>query len=288
MLEDLINVKTVGVIPYAHLDIEDEDSLSDRFYNKNGVGDIDIAVIRLPKISNFTDFNALEHISGATVRYVSTISEFKDPDMVILPGTKNTIADLLWLRQCGLEGEILKFAARGKPVFGICGGYQMLCKKLSDPYNVEGGGEVAGLALIDAETVFEREKIRTRVTGEFSEVGGVLKNLSNAKVEGYEIHMGQTNGSITPLVSLDDNGTKKVDGVQYNNIYGTYLHGVFDSDDVLKGIAKSLMEAKGLVYDENTAFDIKAHKEREYNKLADLVRSSLDMDYIYKIMEEGM
>ena len=145
MLEDIIHVPTLGVIPYLHVDIDDEDSLTERFDRKGAVGLIDIAVIRLPRISNFTDFNVLECVPGVTLRYVKSVGELKNPDLIIIPGTKNTMEDLLWMRQNGLEASILKHAAGNKPVFGVCGGYQMLGTVLSDPYGVEAGGTMTGI-----------------------------------------------------------------------------------------------------------------------------------------------
>jgi len=288
MLENLIPVPTVGVVPYMNLKIDDEDSLSEVFTNSRVSADIDIAVVRLPRISNFTDFNAFELILGAKVRYISNVKEFKSPDLLILPGTKNTIDDLKWMRESGIEAEILKYASRGNPVFGICGGYQMLCRSLKDSFNVEGGGEIKGLGLVDAHTVFEKEKTRTRVNGTFESADGIFSELNGKSFEGYEIHMGITKaeGFLSMLKSMD--GGEKTDGLCQGNIYGSYVHGIFDSEEVLKTIIKALYNKKGLEYNESFSFDIKAHKEREYDRLADELRKSLDMKYIYNIIEEGI
>ena len=126
MLEDIIHVPVVGVVPYLRIHVDDEDSLTERFERSQKPALVDIAVLRFPRISNFTDFNPLEYIEGVSLRYVGSVAELGDPDLIILPGTKNTMADLLWMRQCGLEASVLKHAAKGKPVFGVCGGYQML------------------------------------------------------------------------------------------------------------------------------------------------------------------
>lgn len=169
-LEERTGIPVVGVAPYMDLEVEDEDSLTERFSNSGEVGVIDIAVIRVPRISNFTDFNALEVIPGVSVRYVKHPAELKNPDMIILPGTKNTMEDLLWMRQNGLEASILKKAAEGKVIFGICGGYQMLGETLSDPERVEAGGEMKGMGLLPMDTVFQESKTRTRVQGTFPKV----------------------------------------------------------------------------------------------------------------------
>lgn len=312
MLYDLIHIPVVGVVPYLTVDIDDEDSLTDRFTKSKAEGLIDIAIIRLPRISNFTDFNALEHIEGAGVRYVSSVGELKNPDLIIIPGSKNTMGDLKWLREIGLEAAILKHAARDKPIFGICGGYQMLCETLRDPYGVEHGGEMKGLGLIKAATSFEQQKTRTRITGEFKNVEGIFKGLTGKHFEGYEIHMGQTTltegahveqtilaesiytgskcqGENRPFSILtENNGIVKADGMCCGNVYGSYVHGIFDSDEVLFEIADALMRQKGLKYNRNSTFDSKAYKERQYDMLADALRSSLDMKYIYEVIERGI
>ena len=172
MLEEKAQIPVVGVAPYLDIQVEDEDSLTERFDRKTKADLLDIAVIRLPRISNFTDFNPLESIEGLSLRYVKHPSELLNPDMIILPGTKNTMEDLLWMRENGMEAMILKAAAKGTLIFGICGGYQMLGETLSDPYHVEAGGTIRGMGLIPMDTVFAKEKTRTRVEGHFLEITG--------------------------------------------------------------------------------------------------------------------
>ncbi len=149
MLEKLCGVPVAGVLPYLHVDIDDEDSLSERFGRDGQAKLIDIAVARLPRISNFTDLGPFERYANVSVRYVSSPKELGDPDLIVLPGTKSTIEDLRWLRQNGLEAAIKQAASRGTPVAGICGGYQMLGRTLTDPEGVEAapGTTVAGLGL---------------------------------------------------------------------------------------------------------------------------------------------
>lgn len=272
-LEEIIKVPVVGVIPYLKVDVDDEDSLTDRFSQSHKPSLIDIAVIRLPRISNFTDFNPLEYIDGVSLRYVGSVGELSNPDLIILPGTKNTMADLIWLRQSGLEASILKHANLNKPIFGICGGYQMLGMTLKDPFSVEHGGEMAGIGLIEADTIFEQQKIRTRVKGKLNEIGGIFKELTGIEFDGYEIHMGTT----TNNKSVVSNG----------NIYGTYIHGVFDCENISKTIVESLLKEKGLDYSSVKAFNISDYKNEQYDILADGLRNSLDMDYIYKVLNES-
>lgn len=294
MLEQKAGIPVVGVTPYLHVDVEDEDSLSERLISADKVDLIDIAVVRVPRISNFTDFNALEIIPGVSLRYVKSASELKNPDMIILPGSKNTIADLLWLRQNGLEAAILKQAAEGKFVFGICGGYQMLGETLSDPLGVESLGEVRGMGLLPTDTVFADGKTRTRVSGRFlcgeSEFGSLAKEESVS--EGYEIHMGQTTlrDGAEPLQQLHDavRGVSKYDGAFKGRVFGTYMHGVFDGNGIAETIVRALGESKGLDMGELAAVDFAEYKEQQYNKLADGLRQNLDMSKIYEILEEGL
>ena len=246
----------------------------------------------MPRISNFTDFNALEMISGVSLRYVKSVSELKNPDMIILPGTKNTMEDLLWLRQNGLEAAILKKAAEGKIIFGVCGGYQMLGEKLSDPDGVEAGGEIKGMGLLPMETVFRNSKTRTRVSGIFPKVEGALSTLTGIELEGYEIHMGESvlfEGAY-PLTEITDQvqNTTKADGAYSDNVYGSYVHGIFDKEEVAKNVVKAIGERKGIDVSQMTGIDFAAFKETQYDKLADGLRKHLDMKKIYEILEAGL
>ena len=293
MIEEITKTPVVGVVPYMELDIDDEDSLSERFNNKGTVDLIDIAVIKLPRISNFTDFNTFEYIQGVSLRYVKSVRELKDPDMIILPGTKNTMEDLKWLRESGLESQILKQAAKGKVIFGICGGYQMLGMELSDPFSVESGGTMAGMGLLPTKTVFEKEKVRTRVSGNFNEVSGILSQLSYVEFEGYEIHMGQTTydfneEELTTIDNVNGEDIIKNDGLYKDNVYGSYIHGIFDKEEVSKAIVESLCIHKGIDYSSISTVDIEKYKEEQYDKLAEGIRNSLDMKAIYKILESGI
>ncbi len=291
-LEEKTGIPVVGVAPYMELEVEDEDSLTERFSDSQEIGAIDIAVIRVPRISNFTDFNALEMISGVSLRYVKFTSELKNPDMIILPGTKNTMEDLLWLRQSGLEAAILKRAAEGTIIFGVCGGYQMLGEKLSDPDGIEAGGEIKGMGLLPIETTFRDSKIRTRVSGVFPEVTGPLSSLTGTKLEGYEIHMGESKllKGAHSLTEITDHvkDTIKKDGAYANNVYGSYVHGIFDKEEVAKNVVKAIGERKGIDVSQMKGIDFSEFKETQYDKLADGLRKHLDMKKIYEILEAGL
>ena len=291
MLEELTHVPVAGVVPYLDVDIEDEDSLFDHTGRKKGPALIDIAVIRLPRISNFTDFNALEQVEGVGVRYVKKARELGAPDLVILPGTKNTMGDLQWLRESGLEAAILKRAAGGTPVVGICGGYQMLGRTLRDPEGVEQGGAMRGMELLPVETVFEPQKVRTRVQGRVLCAQGLFAPLAGAGFDGYEIHMGRTvlSQGAQPLVHIEEaGGAAKADGAAWGNAMGCYVHGLFDSGDLGRRLVELLFARKGLDPAAVHTVDHKVYKEQQYDKLADALRSSLDMDLIYRIVEQGL
>lgn len=293
MIENLCQKPVVGVTPYMNIDIEEEDSLSNRLEPTMKQALIDMAVIRFPRISNYTDFSIFTCMPGVSLRFVTTVEELSDTDMVILPGTKNTIGDLLWMRQNGLEAVILKLSGRGIPVFGICGGFQMLGASLQDIYGVENGGtyeSIQGIGLLPVETIFEEEKTRTRVSGTFGTVGGIFHKLSGIKLEGYEIHMGKTHlleslPGLTCLKEYQHNvNDEKLDGCYRNNIYGTYVHGIFDEAGIAQTIIHALLEKKGICASEAEVLDYAAYKETQYDKLAEQLRVHLDMEQIYKIL----
>lgn len=272
-LEDLCGVPVAGVIPYTHVDIDDEDSLTERFDKSTERKLIDIAVIRLPRISNFTDFSPFERYGNVSLRYVDSVGDLHQPDMIILPGTKSTIADLRWLRQCGLEAAIHKAANAGTLVFGVCGGYQMLGRTVSDPEQVEAAGttEILGMGLLEMDTIFLGEKVQTQTTGVFSGISGMLSDLNGMAYSGYEIHMGRSEEEMPALTGA-------------NNVYGSYVHGIFDASGISDTILKAICVKKGIDFDALETFNISEYKERQYDLLADAVRSGLDMEFIYRIL----
>ena len=273
ILEDLCQVPVAGVIPYVHVDVDDEDSLSERFNRGTERKLLDIAVIRLPRISNFTDFSPFERYENVSLRYVDRVSDLHQPDMILLPGTKSTISDLKWLRQSGLEAAVQKAAAAGTLIFGVCGGYQMLGSGISDPDQVEAAGvtAIAGMGLLPMDTVFRGEKVQTQTKGTFAGIEGLLSPLNGVGYEGYEIHMGRSAEPLPPVL-----GT--------GNVYGSYIHGIFDAPNVVDTILKALCQQKGIDFDALGTFDMKAYKEQQYDKLADAVREGMDMELVYRIL----
>ena len=277
ILEERGEKPVVGVVPYTYLQIEDEDSLTERFDSaKQGL--IDIAVIRYPRISNFTDLNSFEQIDSVSVRYVTSVNELKNPDMIVLPGSKNTMGDLKWLRESGLETAVKKMAER-IPVFGICGGYQMLGNSIADPDHAEEGGEMRGMELLPIDTVLLPQKTRRQVEGKLNNVEGIFAGLSGQDYTGYEIHMGDT---------VSDQGEKLPQLVRHENVYGTYIHSIFDKGGIVTEIVKTLAKNKGIDLEKDHAIDYAELKEREYDKLADVIRSSMDMDAVYGMLRESL
>ena len=297
MLEDIIKVPVLGVLPYTDIKIEEEDSVTTRFKQKVNKGDIHIEVVRTPHMSNFTDFNIFETQEDVSLRYVDFGESFGDPDIVIIPGTKSTIDDLMFLRKNGLENQIKELHRRGKLVIGICGGYQMLGKVLKDPYHVENDlEEVEGIGLLDVETTFEMEKTTTQVKAILDEnFHGYLENLSGKEVSGYEIHMGITkrnensNNFVTVKQKLEQKVNYQVGSVNKEcNVFGTYLHGIFDDIDFTRTVLNNIRKMKNLEPIESNVKSFKEFKNQQYDKLADYLREHLDMEKIYEIMENSL
>lgn len=282
MLEDLTDKPVLGVLPLEKIDIDDEDSLSDRLNQKTITGGIDVAVIRLPHISNFTDFSIFELIDGVSLRYVSDKKELGEPDLILLPGTKNTMSDMEWLIESGLESSIVR-AAGDTRVIGICGGFQLLGKELHDPEGVEHGGNMRGLGLLDISTVFQGDKTRTRIRGTIREEHN-LYGLKNRELLGYEIHMGATSnlGEAVPVIDLEDGRTDAY-MTKDGRIWGSYLHGIFDNEELVFGLVHDIMKEKG-IHPSGKHLSVAEYKEAQYNKLADLIRDHLDMERIYRIL----
>jgi adenosylcobyric acid synthase len=288
MLEEKADRPVVGVLPYTRLNIDDEDSMSERL-DKRKRGLIDIGVVRLPRMSNYTDLSVFERFPEAGIRYIDDPREIEGADMLVIPGTKNTIGDLKWLRETGFEAAIKKYSTEGI-VFGICGGYQMLGMNISDPHGIEEGGSVRGMGLLDIDTEIREEKVRTRVEGEMTVEEGPLRCLSGKRVKGYEIHMGASDSSSdSAIVKIYSEGSKeicKADGASKGNVYGTYLHGIFDSDEVSEAIISYLADKKGINRDRSLTESYDAFKEKQYDILADMIRENMDMEKIYSMLKD--
>lgn len=286
-LEKMCGVPVVGVVPYLTLDLDDEDSLAPRLSAREARGVIDVAVVRLPHLSNFTDFDPLSRVPGVGVRYVSSTTDLGRPDLVVLPGSKTTLDDARWLAASGIGACVRALSGTGTPVLGICGGYQLLGDELSDPHGREGAGTARGLGLIPASTVFKEEKrlaqSELRITG----AQGAFSAWNGMTARGYEIHDGETTVSCAPAGTIGG----KPEGAACGNVFGTYLHGLFDEPGVALALARSLARMRGLpenVVGAAGAASAADHRAREFDRLADVVRGALDMEYVYRIIEEGV
>ena len=278
MLEEKTHLPVVGVVPYLRVEIEDEDSLSDRLDAKRAVKPLDIAILRLPHVSNFTDFIPLEQHPLLGVRYVQNPRQLGTPDLVILPGTKNTMDDLRWLRESGLEPLVQKLAASGTPVLGVCGGYQMLGEELRDPAGEESGtpGTLRGLGLLPTVTTFNAEKHLTQ-----TEAVTAAGPFAGARLTGYEIHAGRTEVRGEGFCTLAD-GTPE--GCVQGNVFGTYLHGLFDTDELTEKLTAFLCSRKGLDPAGADLIPMEQYRQQQFDKLADGVRAALDMPAVYAAM----
>jgi len=299
MLEERIKKPVLGVLPYfTNIDVDDEDSMS--LDKRNRVSEtsesqIEIVVIRLPRISNFTDFDILLKEKSLSVRFVEDAQSIGNPDLIILPGTKNTIGDLESIKENGIADAVIKLAKTGTMVIGICGGYQMLGKVILDPENAESGIlETNGLGLIDVSTLFRMQKSTHQVKARLHDRDSdIFKGLNrDSEITGYEIHMGETvllNGT-APFLKIIERSDKEVcmdDGAVSNdeNVIGSYLHGIFDNDEFRLGLINHLRENKGLspmLAEELNSVD----KERQYDKLADWFREHINMDLIFEMIKE--
>lgn len=282
-LEDMLRIPALGVLPYWDIRVEEEDSLAERLGSgrAGGPGDIDIAVIKLPRIANFTDFGIFDLLPDVALRYVRPGESLGNPDMVILPGSKSTVADMETLRETGMAESIRGYYAQGGVVAGICGGYQMLGREIADPDGVESARlRVDGLGLLDVRTMFEAKKRTVQTTGTVLSAPGILAAMAGLLVEGYEIHMGRSavGEGAFPLVDLAGvtEGAASPDG----RVFGTYMHGIFDSFAIARALVAALRDRKGLPAVPGTAGGPATYREyrlAQYDRLADALEAHLDM-----------
>ena len=294
---DLLEKRTarpvLGVVPYFRdIRIAQEDSVYlDERPDSTNTGDLDIAVIRLRHISNYDDFDPLED-EGCRVRFITRRFELGNPQLIILPGTKSTVDDLQYLQHSGLASSILLKAKEGVPIVGICGGYQMLGQKILDPQQIESPEtEVAGLGLLDVVTDFAPEKSTRQVKAKVVSDVGLLSGTRGQELTGYEIHMGQTrhneNTNAFQITETPQGPADYSDGMlnDRGTVLGTYMHGIFHNNGFRKIFLNSLRRYWGLPENDGDAV---VEKPRQYDKLAELVRSSLDIPAIYRIMEANV
>ena len=206
---------------------------------------------------------------------MTSVRELGHPDMIFLPGSKNTMSDLTWMRQNGLEGAVKK-QAKDIPIFGICGGYQMLGQEIFDPDCVEEGGRIRGMELLPVSTVLEKMKKRCQTEGRIEILDGPLRELSECAFKGYEIHMGKSEADSSVVVTSEKN----------KNVYGSYVHGLFDEEHIANAVIQALAEKKGIKIENGVLENYQSFKEKQYDKLADTLRMHLNMEKIYEMLGE--
>lgn len=292
-LKALLARPVLGVLPYMDIHIDEEDSLAERLNPTQHTGPdasqrLDIAVIRLPRLSNFTDFAPLDIQPDVDLRYVHSARALGRPDMIILPGTKSTMADLDFLQQNGLAEALRALHAEGTPVFGICGGYQMLGAFLHDARGVESAvPRMDGLALLPLSTDFTERKttLKTRMT--VTAGHGLFSDAQGLHVEGYEIHMGRTTPQ-EPVEGLGVLGETREGAVSRDGwTAGTYVHGIFDNLAFTRTVLNNLRARRGLAPLPVTRGGYNSFRQTEYDRLADMVESCLDMRELRRIIEAG-
>jgi adenosylcobyric acid synthase len=296
MLEDIIKIPVLGVVPYHKLKIDDEDSLSEKLSNStlNGNGEIKIEIVHLPHLSNFTDFNPFETIPNVEIKYIKKPDESSNPDLLIIPGSKNTIEDLIYLKESKMDEHIKSCNSKDIPIFGICGGFQILGNNLYDPDHTESDIlSTTGLNLLNIDTTFVNSKITTQVKGKIISPPPLLEGCDNIDITGYEIHMGissygsdckefiHVEGKYTDNDSIinsirNDKGT----------VFGTYLHGIFENTDFTYKLINNLRKKKSLPLI-NPQESFNTFKDDQYDKLAQLLEDNIDMEKLNTIIGIG-
>ena len=295
IIEEKTGWPIVGAIPRIEgLVLPDEDSigLMEKTVAHTGTN-VEIAVIRLPMISNFTDFHPLEIEPNVKVNFVGSTRELGSPDAIVIPGTKNTIQDFLWLKQSGFAEKIVDLAGKGVPVIGVCGGFQMLGRELVDEKGIEGGlpTTIRGLGLLDVSTKFDfYGKTTNQLEAEIIGSGHIFDQVRGQRIVGYEIHMGSTvlgekASPIFKVVKRDDNTFERLDGACDNAgvVFGTYLHGLFDDPPLRRALVGFLSRKKQLKTSFHREENIQKIWEENLDKLAEIVRANTDMKKLYEV-----
>lgn len=292
MLEEIIKMPVLGVVPYSDFKIDEEDGVSSKFSKKNeSFKDdcVNIEIIKLPHMSNYTDFEVFEHIEKVNVRYIGIgerIGYFDKegnhymPDMLIIPGSKNTVSDMEYLKRSGLYSEIEEYALQKRLLAGICGGYQIMGNTIDDRIGSDGvSGKSEGFGFFDMDTIFSENKITVQINGVFGKEEGYFEGLQGNEISGYELHLGRKNKE----EKLNDKS-----GVNYEvkdgHLLGTYCHGFFDNIQFTSMLLNNIRKKKNLDELEINKKTFQEIKMEEYDKLGEIIRENLDIKLLYKII----
>lgn len=283
-LEDIIKIPVLGVMPYFQLDIEDEDSVTERLNNRD-IKKLDIVVIKLPYMSNFTDFNALARLNGVSIRYVDNRRDIGNPHLLIIPGSKNTIEDLREIKKNGIFNEIVNLKNKGTLIFGICGGYQMLGNLIEDKLGIEGKETFEnGFGFLNIKTIFNRDKITKQSKGKI--ISNKIPEFNDIKVVGYEIHNGISNldENAIPFIKLN-NGEIAGTTNEESTVFGTYIHGIFDDSKFVNIFIKYLLKVNKIEDIDQDKLSYKQYKMKQFDELSKILQSNIDMKKVEEILK---
>lgn len=298
-IEELTGVTVLGVLPYTKINLEDEDSITEKvIYSKSEGNKINIEIVKFPHLSNSTDFEILRHFENTNVRFVELDESFSSPDLIILPGTKNTIADLVELKNSQLLTQIYDLHKnKNIPIIAICGGFQMLGKLIKDPQHLEDKiDEIAGLGLLNHITTFKEGKITTQSKAKIQDIkfnkDSIFYGLEGKYVSGYELHSGVTEVDyendieFTRVKQVLEKEADHTDGMinKSGTVLGTYFHGIFDNIEFTRIILDNIKNKKG-IEKSSAEFDYKEFKEKEFKKLEKIFRENIDIKKIYEILK---
>ncbi len=287
MIEELTGVPVVGVLPHltdVYVPEEDSPQMARVSSHVSGSCALDIAIIALPHMANFDEFDPLARRGAVSLRYVRRRSEFGSPDLVILPGSKMTVADLEYLIDTGLDSDVMRHLESGGPLIGICGGMQMMGRRISDPLGIESDTpEVDGLGILDIDTHFAGDKLAARASGEVTSGGGLLAGAEGMRFSGYEIHVGVSGsrGRAAPVMRTDDGDAPVGFSDESGRALGAYVHDLFKNEDIADCILSNVSAMRGLARSHEAD---EFSQDAEYDKLAAHLRERLDVCAVYAAM----
>lgn len=274
-------VPVIGVAPYVYATFEDEHTVQEHYEVEDNVSVVEVVVIKLPHMTDYVDFNPFECLDEVVLKYAQTPAEIGNPDIIMIPETSRVYADLMWIRQNGMETRILQHAAKGTAIFGICGGLKLLGEQIDDPKV----GMIYGMNLLPIRSSLGMEK-EENASGCFGQIEGILSGLSGTAFADVLFQKGNVDvvSYCKPMMEIKQTSY----GFQKENVYGVSVKNLFNNDEVLNNVVKSVLKEKGNDVSKFRAVSLKDYKEKQYNYIANLIRSSFDMDLLYQIIQDGI